>query len=92
MMESVRMGMATSPGPPHAIERHRMQAETELMRTQQLQLKDEQTATGGFHVYRLSQLSDPISRGTNQSMESFVEHVSAGIQDHIDTKCLQGIL
>ena len=33
---------------------------------------------------------DPISRGTNESMESFVEQMSAEIQDHIDTKCLQG--
>jgi hypothetical protein len=35
---------------------------------------------------------DPISRGANESMKSFVEQVSAGIQDHINYKCLQGSL
>jgi signal transduction histidine kinase len=33
---------------------------------------------------------DPVSRGTNESMESFVEQVAAGIQDHINTLCLRG--
>jgi signal transduction histidine kinase len=32
---------------------------------------------------------DPISRGANESMKSFVEQVSAGIQDHVNNKCLQ---
>jgi signal transduction histidine kinase len=56
---------------------------SQLQRHEQLQLSD--------FVFAISHsFLDPISRGTNESMESFVEQVAAGIQVHINTKCLQG--